>query len=208
MNLTEATDQDIKWLLNQTLKSRNDVVNKLHQMDFYEDGRGAYTIVMVKRGYKRVIRVSREMDGWYHYAEYCRKNHRRNPYLLKVYYLRKVYGDKIFYVAVTERLETIPWNGFERYITKDELKILTYFRPQNWIYFLRDYYDDDSDRKIINNNNNYVLLDLKDHLLFKTLSEVLVITKSKRGWRSMDLNNSNIMVRPSTKRMVILDPIA
>lgn len=225
LSYTEATDKELKEIFDIEWKNSGALVNKLEKMGFSYAGTGSHSYVFLKSDkYKRVIKVAHTLDGWYRYAEYCKKNARRNPYLPKIY-LMKTFGLDyepdigpriVFYAAVMEKLEDIDnVRAIEReWVSEDELMILTVF-DSSWVYTTLEYsawaQDRNNTKKLSHNDvaellqyiHRYVKENLKNHLLYKTLTDL----KGKAGGANLDLVGENIMIRRSKKQMVLIDPL-
>lgn len=178
--LQEATDMEIKSVLDT--HSKEDAVKYLLSSGFKEIGTGFYAGVYHKRGYKRLIKINKVMDrGGWSYAEYCRRNKGKNPYLPKIYYFSGTPKD---YVIVMEYLRPLKKNE----ISEEDLEIIQYFQHKTI-----------QGPNAIDSKFEY---DNQGHKLYKLLDKLY-----KFMFR-LDLKRSNIMVRPRNEQIVITDPLA
>lgn len=229
MNLTEATDREIKHVLDSidpnNPKDYLKIRNYLKKNGFKEVGRGSFSDVYSKPDYKRLIKLkwkrqykAKEMHN-YEYYDYCKKMKNRNPYLPKVYYLE---GSALYYVAVIEKLEKIDRNNLLKDMSEEEILIIYHFftekhwgrrqvyeeavrrilgRPYEAPFPLDSGYKADPD--IEDAVFEYIYFeDLDKHKLFKLLEYL-----RENIDKVLDLGINNIMKRKRNNQVVVMDPL-
>lgn len=236
-SLTEATDREIVKLLKMNkLKGKmriKDIKKYLIKNKFRKLGEGAYSSVYHKQGYKRVVKISEHYFGdetsWSHYAKYCKKNSRKNPHLLKVYYIDEYGGEGSppYYVAVTERLYDL-----DLYIRKVSEQDLTDIILRSYKNYGSDYTEDEKHDMVFYNHatileeiarRNDIKIDYATHAedpyealrfvlkngkkgaLYKTLDNIAA--KFGLYEEELDIHMDNFMVRKTKNRVIITDPM-
>lgn len=188
-NITEATDQEVKDILSHS--DIHAVHDLLGDNGFKMIGRGTFSDVYHKKGYKRAIKVTSANDeDWIWYAKYCNKNKNRNPYMVKVYYVKE-FPQQYTVVTVVEKLK-----DRVRKLDKDEIKILSYFQNIEM-----DHLEKRDLERDLEFEKKY-----KKHKLFEILFH---INDKYFHWNwPTDINQEgNLMVRPSNNHLVLSDPI-
>ena len=192
MNLTEATDRDIKYIMDLDHDFHYEgVLYHLKKMGFKLLGSGAssevYHIPFPK--YKRVIKINRSPDIYYNdFMKYIKKYGNRNPYLPKVYHLRGR-RDESFTVAVLERLE---FTDYRKSAYDDELNIIHMVKQYGMTKIGLTHKDMIKKYEVDTN-----------HLLYKTF--MMIHKKCDLKLDEFDISSTNIMMRPRTKHLVITD---
>lgn len=207
MNLTEATDKEIKLMMDGEWEDHHDMKKYLIDNGFKEIGYGAYSDVFAKPGYKRVIKIKRgyyygdEDDGWADYMKFCRKNWKKNKYLPKIYYIRYRYPP----AAVLERL--LDFRKYEHKVPFKDLYVLALHGVTSVITGIVS-----RKRKLGMNINpkdvsNYINMnrkELQDEPLSETIYDIKRLLIGRWG---MNLNRDNIMLRPRDYHVVLTDPV-
>lgn len=209
MIINEATDKDVEYIMNNDWKSNMEVIDYIHSVnkDFKVVGKGFYSVVFGKPGYKRLIKVNlipvnnmKQGKGWAEYAKYCRRFSRTNPYLMKVYHLREL-SDYTF-IAVIEKLEPIrnQMDGLIKLANKDELAILYYYSLGDYEHPKREI------EEYLGLNSQEIDYIVEKHFKEKhILSLTLLDLYNSIG--PLDINTLNIMVRPRNKHLILSDPV-
>lgn len=184
--ITEATDRDIKYILDKS-HSAVEVDTYLEENGFRNIANGQYSFIHLKKGYKRVVKLGfydRGSLGW-KYMEYCKKNARKDPYLPKVYYMRHFKEDQSF-AGVIELLHPYDPSSLDEY----EKYILYTMCPISFAVDLE---------------KNKPRARDTEHPLWTSIKNIMIHFRLVR--KDLDINSSNVMIRPRTKHLVLTDPI-
>lgn len=196
--IQEATDQEVKHILDTDWDSHYDMLDYLMKQGFKEVGSGAYSVVLSKRGYRRLIKVRYKSigigSGGLHYYRYCKKNARKNPYLPKVYHIKG--DDPDFYAIVTEKLIVKgidSWFIFDKYLNDDDRAILTYFKFKDYKRVNLGVYE--------KAKKQFLDRKLDNHILWKTLMYL------ENRFGDIDINPHNVLLRERNNHPVLMDPV-
>ena len=189
MNLTEATDKEVKEILSYNGRNWQGYRDMLEERGFEEIGFGSSSITYSKSNYKKAIKLSYFKDDkhWTWYAKYCKKNKNRNPYLLRVY-------DMNSFITVSERLKDM-----KKFLnTDEEREIWKYF---SWIEILIHRNENIEEKRMLDLEEKY-----RGHKLFDLL---FYINDKYLKWKMVtDISlGGNIMIRPKDNHVVLIDPI-
>lgn len=209
MNLTEATDLDVKRILSYYEQGYDDkeIFKKLKGRGFRSIGSGAFAEIWAKRGYKRLIKMRmrvRTRASSYRFYEFCKDNKNVSKYLPKVYYLTG--GDSGF-MAVVEKLEIIDWENIGKYIKSDE-EIVTLFKIMRG--GIRTFMEMKK-RKLVPHyaTFNTGFLDVLSTIDIPYEKSELnrLVTFLGKNFSPLDIYSNNIMARPRDNHLVLMDPV-
>lgn len=155
----------------------------LEKRGFEKLGSGAFSTVLAKKGYDRVIKVIRRPDGWIDYVHWASKLGEEGKFAPKVYSYKKIKGKKKdFSVAIMERLEYT----FAKAPADHALSII----PQLMQYSSR----------------NPMAASFMD-ILAPGLGKFMIAMKKEFEEGGFDMHSGNVMVRKDGS-FVLSDPIA
>lgn len=223
MNYPGEDEQDRALRLQKYLRSKK----------FRKIGEGTYSSVWLKPGYKRVVKFNRirgkSRFTFADYAKYCKKRKNKNPYLLKVYYTEGY----DYHISIIEKLESLDQN-IKKISTNDlgaliwmdieinKGKIIDYGKQdietmEDGIVLMsvEDSYPEvlkDLSRRFKIKKYNDVIIHIWknkhkyiDHPLCKTIRKLM--SDINMTYLEYDGKDENIMVRSSTKKLVLSDII-
>lgn len=90
----------------KTFESAGGFIKALEKRGYENLGSGAFSTVLGKKGFDRVIKVIRKPDGWIDYVVWAAKQGEAGKFAPKVFSYKKIKGKKAdFSVAIVERLK-------------------------------------------------------------------------------------------------------
>ena len=217
IDLQEATIQDERVLLNTKWERPKDVEVWLKENGFKKIGGGAFAGAWLKGGSKRIIKVSRKPDPCFlNFAKWA-VTKTNNPHLPDLPWIAEFSitsgpnkGGKFFILPV-EKLQ--PFKREQMKQIKDPVILGSLLvNKQLWAEERKDVFrilrrelDLPETQKEAVPKINRFLNKNKNHRWLKTLAQI----KAVAGADCIDdLHTSNMMWRPSDKRLVITDPLA
>ena len=207
--LTEATIFDENELKSTKWESPEELRKWLKSAGFKKLGSGVFSDAWAKPNHKRVVKISLKTDPcWVKYAKWVLKQ-TANKYLPKIPWI-KLYKDKDgteFFVTIIEKLESYSTANIKKIddpvvvsalFVNGEFKKPEHAVLSNLLMKKFDIKDLRAARKVVKQNAS--------HKFVKTLNRISTMVSV--GQCDHDLHSGNLMYRPSTNSIVIIDPLA
>ena len=227
-HLAEASIFDERTLQKTHWTNPKQLIGWLKNNGFEQKGSGSFGAAFVKKGYNRIIKISKKQDDcWVRFAKWAMST-TSNPALPDISWM-KTYRDQTgeqFFIAVVEKLA--PFNQTAINNTVDLPGLVYMYLHEDWFQL-----DMNIGKRL--NKEGFILSSHElwqyrnegkrvDHIaverrrLLKYLREVnggkrfiltLKAAENKATGRcSYDMHEGNIMYRPTDKRLVLIDPLA
>jgi len=187
----------------------NTIPNILMRNGYKQIGSGVFSSVYKKPNKNFVIKYNRKVDSCYfRFLKYAMKQ-KNNPYLPKTKVLTYDESEKYFVVAL-ELLHPFPHNNITKFKKSSSHIIygLNYFsntiNDMTVTKFFKYHYGIDNISSIYNSVFFANLIEkFKESLFGKTYFEINKLMDNCKD----DLHQNNIMIRPGTNKIVIVDPL-
>lgn len=220
--LAEASIFDERTLQKTQWNSPKQLIGWLKQNGFEQKGSGSFGAAFVKKGYKRIVKISKKQDDcWVRFAKWA-MSRTSNPALPKISWM-KTYHDQRgeqFFIAIVEKLA--PFNRSAMMNTVDLPGLAYMYLHEDWFMndnsiwarllkegIIKDYSSDRTRFDTDMLNRRRVLKFLRESTSGKRFILTLKAAENKATGRcSYDMHDGNIMYRPTDKRLVLIDPLA
>lgn len=111
--MLKGTHKRKEWNRDTDIRFPYELTQWLYNHGYKIVGSGGFSRVYINGAQDRVVKVSEHPDSsWLSYAQYCQKNWKGNPHLMRVFALKKYtyWPDKrrkpdVYFIAVLERLK-------------------------------------------------------------------------------------------------------
>jgi len=217
INLIEADIHQERKLRDTAWKSPQEAIRWMEKNNFQKLGSGAFAAAYAVPGHKRVVRLSLAADKcWTHFADWA-MNITSNPHLPRIQWTKWYEGTRkgkqqTFVLSIVERLERFDAQAIAG--TTDFIALVELYMSGNIfestiehmieIRLEREGFDPTTKR-----GRDKIELYRQRHQKSRFSSTLNAVHQmAMKTGCEYDFHNENLMYRPQTKNIVLIDPLA